>query len=42
MKKGVITLLCGIIGVLITNSAIGLFVGFLIGFLFEYYLLKHH
>lgn len=36
MKKGFITLSSGIIGFLVTNSVIGLFVGFLIGFLIEY------
>jgi hypothetical protein len=36
MKRGVLTLICGIIGVLITKDAIGLFVGFLIGFLIEW------
>jgi len=34
--KGAVTLLCGIIGVLVSNSALGLFIGFGIGFLIEY------
>lgn len=39
ISRGFITLLCGILGVLITNDAAGLFMGFLIGAIIEFKLL---
>lgn len=34
-RFGILTLICGVLGFLATEEAIGLFAGFLIGFLIE-------
>jgi len=39
-KRGLITLICGVLGFLVTKETLGLFLGLLLGFLIEFKVLK--